>query len=192
MVRTPVDDSEIVPAGTMRWSRFSSWGLNERDCMRFLSTARKRRFHQWGEQAGREAPPAVGVSRIAAAPEPTEIDRVRNEPHRRFRRFGQYNRYRRNAKTPGLTRRLCAVVNLAVRRAGQKAQAREAGSFISRIIVIPKWQLDREGGALADNTLDADAPAVLFDYLAADAQSQPRAAVAMLVGLFGRVERLED
>src|ERR1051326_3428537 len=60
------------------------------------------------------------------------------------------------------------------------------------MIVIAQRQLDGKGGALADHALDTDAPAVLLDDLPADAQAQSGAAVAVLVRLFGGVERLEN
>src|SRR5437879_8007393 len=56
----------------------------------------------------------------------------------------------------------------------------------------PQRQLDREGRAFADHALDADAAVVLLDDLPAHAQAQARPAVAVLVRLLGRVERLED
>src|SRR5438552_14345933 len=46
--------------------------------------------------------------------------------------------------------------------------------------------------ALADETLHPNPPVVLFDDLPADTESQPGAAVAVLVGLLGGKERLEN
>src|SRR5207244_10197510 len=46
--------------------------------------------------------------------------------------------------------------------------------------------------ALADDTLDADAAVVLLDDLAADAEAQAGAAAALVVGVLGGEERLED
>ena len=53
-------------------------------------------------------------------------------------------------------------------------------------------QLHGECRALAHQALDADAAVVLLDDLPANAQAQAAAAVAVLVGLLGRVKRLED
>src|SRR5437763_12813056 len=53
-------------------------------------------------------------------------------------------------------------------------------------------QFHRERRALAHQALDADASVVLLDDLPANAQAQAAAAVAVLVGLLRRVERLED
>src|SRR5437870_1542226 len=53
-------------------------------------------------------------------------------------------------------------------------------------------QLDGEGRALADKALDANAPLMLLDDLAAHAQAETGAAVAVLVRLLGGVKRLED
>src|SRR5215471_19814612 len=55
-----------------------------------------------------------------------------------------------------------------------------------------QWQFEDEFRAFADDAFHTDASMVLFDDLAAHAQTEAAAAMTLVIGLFGSIKRLKD